>query len=73
MDIVDVLGLDALLAQFILALGLAMVLGNGYAIYRNRKGEAPKGIEGSFRPARAYWLLAVGAVITTWGAASLIS
>lgn len=73
MDVVDLLGLDSLLAQFILALGLAMVLGNGYAVYKSRRGEAPKGATGSFRAARAYWLLAVGAVITVWGAASLLS
>jgi hypothetical protein len=72
-DIVDVLGLDSLLAQFILALGAAMVLGNGYAIYKHRKGEGPEGEAGSFRPARAWWLLAVGAVITVWGAASLLT
>ncbi|RPI25487.1 MAG: hypothetical protein EHM57_01470 [Actinobacteria bacterium] len=71
-DVVDVLGLDSLLAQLILAVGLAMVLGNGYAIYKHRKGEGPKGAQGEFRPSRAYWLLAVGAVITVWGGASLL-
>jgi hypothetical protein len=71
-DVVDVLGLDTLLAQLILAVGLAMVLGNGYAIYKHRKGEGPKGVQGDFRPARAYWLLTVGALITAWGAASLL-
>lgn len=67
------LGLDSLLAQFILALGLAMVLGNGYAIYKARRGERPKGAQGEFRASRAYWLLGVGAVITLWGAASLLA
>ena len=69
----DVLGLDSLLGQFVLALGLAMVLGNGYAIYKARRGERPTGSDGDFRPVRAYWLLGVGAVIAMWGAASLVS
>lgn len=72
-DIVDVLGLDTLLAQFILALGLAMVLGNGFAVYKARRGEKPKDVSGEFRATRAYWLIAVGAVITVWGAASLLA
>ena len=73
MDVVDVLGLNSLLAQLILAVGLAMVLGNGYALYKHRKGEAPKGAQGEFRASRAYWLLTVGVVITIWGSASLIA
>ncbi len=73
MDIVDVLGLDSLLAQIILAIGGAMVLGNGFAIYQNRRGRAPKGVEGEFRAGRAWWLLGVGSLIAIWGIASLIA
>jgi len=73
MDGVDVLGLDTLLAQLILALGLAMVLGNGFAIYKNRRGEAPKAAKGEFRATRAWWLAGVGLIITIWGTASLIA
>ena len=72
-DVVDLLGLDSLLGQFVLALGLAMVLGNGFAIYQNRRGRKPKDEHGDFRPARAYWLLGVGLVITVWGAVSLFA
>ena len=72
-DAVDILGLDSLLAQLILGLGLAMMAGNGYAIYMNRKGRAPKGAQGDFRPGRAYWLFGVGVLIAIWGAASLIT
>jgi hypothetical protein len=72
-DVVDLLGLDTLLAQLILAVGAAMVLGNGYAIIQNRRGRAPEKMEGEFRPVRAWWLLAVGALITVWGAASLFN
>ena len=73
MDVIDVLGLDSLLAQIILAIGGAMVLGNGFAIYQNRRGLAPKGATGEFRAGRAWWLLGVGLVITVWGIASLIA
>ena len=72
-DAIDILGLDTLLAQLILGLGLALLAGNGYAIYMNRKGRAPKGAEGEFRPGRAYWLLGVGVLIAIWGAASLFT
>lgn len=72
-DIQDILNLDLLIEQLALALGLAMVLGNGYAIYKNRKGQKPKDEEGEFRPGRAYWLFGVGTLIAIWGAVSLAS
>jgi hypothetical protein len=72
-DIQDIFALDLLIKQLALALGLAMVLGNGYAIYKNRKGHKPKDEEGEFRPARVYWLLGVGTLIAIWGAVSLLS
>ena len=73
MDFIDVLGLNDLLAQMIGAVGLAMVLGNGFAIIQDRRGRRPKDAEGEFRAARAWWLLAVGALITLWGAATLLT
>ena len=72
-DIQDILNLDLLIKQLALALGLAMVLGNAYAIYKNRKGEKPKDEEGEFRAGRAYWLLGVGILIAAWGGISLIA
>lgn len=72
-SVVDLLGLNDLLAQLILAVGAAMILGNGFAIYQDRHGKAPKGAEGQFRAARAWWLLAVGVLIAIWGIASLTS
>lgn len=72
-DVSDILGLDLLVKQLALALGLAMLLGNAYAIYKNRKGDKPKDEAGDFRPARAYWLLGVGIVIAAWGGISLIA
>ena len=72
-DIQEILNLDLLIKQLALALGLAMVIGNGYAIYKNRKGEKPKDEEGDFRPGRAYWLLGVGTLIALWGGISLLA
>ena len=68
---IDILGLDTLLAQLILAVGAAMVLGNGFAIYQAKRGNAPKGVEGTFNTVRAWWLLSVGVLIAVWGIASL--
>ncbi len=68
---VDILNLDTLLAQLVLALGAALVLGNGAAIYMNWRGKTPKKATGEFRAPRAWFLLAVGLVIAVWGLASL--
>lgn len=69
----DILGLDALLAQLMLALGLAMVIGNGLAMWRNARGRPPAGRQGRYRPGRAWFLLATGAVISLWAAAGLLT
>ena len=69
----DFLNLDLLIKQLALALGLAMLIGNGYAIYKHRKGEKPKDEEGDFRPGRAAWLISVGVLISLWGAISLLA
>lgn len=69
----DIFDLNSLLAQLITALGLALVFGNGLAIIRSRQGRMPKGIDGEFRPARAWFLFSVGVVIGLWGIASLIT
>ncbi|MDJ0925526.1 MAG: hypothetical protein QNJ77_13280 [Acidimicrobiia bacterium] len=73
MDITDLLGLDDLLAQMILAVGAAMVLGNAFAIVQHARGKHPAGTSGRFRAGRAWWLLSVGLLITLWGVASLIA
>lgn len=73
MDITELLGLDDLLAQFILAVGAAMVLGNGAAIWMHRTGRQPKKAQGTFRPGRAWWLFGVGFLIAGWGFASLLA
>ncbi len=68
----DILGLDSLFPEMVLAIGLAMILGNGFAIYKNRKGERPEGAEGEFRPGRAWFLGAIGMILAVWGAASVL-
>jgi hypothetical protein len=73
MNVTDFLGLDTLLAQMILAVGAAMVLGNGFAIWQHRRGRQPAKVEGEFRTGRVWWLFGVGLIITLWGAASLLA
>lgn len=70
-DIVEILDLNRLLVLMVLAMGLAMVVGNGFAIWQARRGNKPKGEEGELRGPRAYWLLGVGLVMTIWGLVSL--
>lgn len=69
----EFLDLNILIKQVALALGLAMVIGNAYAIIQNRRGVTPKGETGEFRPGRAYWLLGVGIFIAIWGAVSIFA
>ena len=69
---VDILGLDTLLAQMMVAIGLAMVVGNGFAMWKHSRGEAPKGTTGVYRPGRVRFLLVAGAVIGVWGIAGMV-
>ncbi len=71
-DIVEILDLDRLLVLMVLAIGFAMLAGNSFAAWHHHKGNKPKGEEGEFRPARAYWLIAVGLIMTIWGTVSLV-
>ncbi len=71
----DFIGVDTLLAELTVALGLAVLIGNGLAFYKASRGERPEGVEESaeFRPQRALFLMAAGALIATWGLASIFS
>jgi hypothetical protein len=71
MNVTELLGLDDLLAQLILAVGAAMVLGNGFAIIQHSRGRHPDQASGQFHSGRAWWLLSVGLLITLWGVGSL--
>lgn len=70
----DIFDFENLLPQLILAVGLALLVGNGLAWWKHRKGEAPKDVEGAtYRPGRVAFLMVVGVLITTWGAVTLLT
>ena len=68
----EILNLNALLAQLVLALGAGLVVGNAAAIWTHLWGKKPKNAAGPFRAGRAWFLLAVGVLIGVWGLASLV-
>lgn len=69
----DLFDLDTLLAQLVLALGAALLVGNAFALIMERRGKRPEGAAGELRKSRAWFLLAVGLVIGVWGLASLLT
>ena len=68
----DLLGLDSLIAQVVLALGLALLAGNGWAWLQHHRGRRPAGAQGEFRTSRVVFLLVVGLLLSVWGLASLL-
>jgi hypothetical protein len=71
----DFIGVDTLLAELVLAIGLAVIIGNGLAFYKNSRGEKPEGVDeqSEFRPSRALFLIAAGVLMTAWGVASILT
>lgn len=70
----ELLGIDNLLPELITGVGLALLIGNGLAWWKNRRGETPGGVEGAqFRPGRVRFLIVVGILMTTWGLVTLVS
>ena len=61
---------DNLVAQLILALGLALIAGNGWAVIQNTRGRGPE--SGEFRMTRVVFLIVVGIVLMVWATASLL-
>lgn len=69
----DIFDLDTLVAQMILAVGAALLVGNAYALWMARRGVKPAKAQGDLRRGRAWWLLTVGALITAWSLVSLLT
>lgn len=70
----DLFDIDQLLPQMLLAVGLAMIVGNALAWFKYRRGQTPKGVgEAQFRPGRAVWMLVVGTILSLWAGISLLT
>lgn len=70
----DFFDVGTLLPELITGVGLALLLGNGLAWWRHRRGETPAGVEGAgYRSGRVLFLLVVGLIITTWGLVTLLN
>ena len=68
----DLFDINSLFPQLVLALGAALVGGNGLALWHQRQGRRPEGL-GPLRVGRARWLVVVGLVMVVWGLATLIT
>ncbi|MDH3540760.1 MAG: hypothetical protein OEP52_12225 [Acidimicrobiia bacterium] len=68
----DLFDINSLFPQLVLALGAALVGGNGLALWHHRQGRRPQGL-GELRVGRARWLIAVGLIMAGWALATLLT
>ena len=69
--VLDILGLDTLVAEMVLGIGLAVLVGNGLALWRHHKGRAsPNGHP--LRTGRVTFLVTVGVIMVVAGLGSLL-
>jgi uncharacterized iron-regulated membrane protein len=70
----DLFDIENLLPELVVGLGLALIVGNGLAWWKHRKGEAPAAVEGAqYRAGRVAFLVLVGVLMTVWGTVSLVT
>ncbi len=70
----DLFDIENLLPELVVGLGLALLVGNGLAWWKHRKGETPTGVDGAqYRAGRVAFLMVVGVVMTVWGTVSLLT
>jgi hypothetical protein len=71
----DILGLDSLFAEMIFGIGLALVAGNLFALWKHQRGERPEGADedAPFRTGRVVFLTAVGVLMAIWGGVSVFA
>lgn len=73
--VLDILGLDTLFAEMVGGIGLALVAGNLFALWKHRRGERPEGAEedAPFRAGRVAFLTIVGVLMAVWGGVSVFA
>jgi len=67
----DLFDVESLFPQLVLALGAALVVGNGLALWQAQQGRRPPSAPGPLRRGRAWLLAGVGLLMTLWAIATL--